>query len=138
LVAYERIEVITSVERRRRWSAQDKLRLVGESYRAAGGVGEVAARADLHPSLLQRWRREVREGRLAPDRLGPGSFVPIVLGTTEGAGVPISTEPVAGPPHDAAVRRLVEIDLPNGCRVRVEQDIPTAALRRIIGALVRR
>ncbi|MFO1046943.1 MAG: transposase [Geminicoccaceae bacterium] len=136
-MAYERVEVITSVERRRRWSAQDKLRLVGESYRAAGGVGEVAARADLHPSLLQRWRREIREGRLAPDRLGPGSFVPIVIGTAEGAAAPISTEPVAGPPR-GAVHGLVEIDLPNGCRVRVEQDIPMAALRRIIGALVRR
>jgi hypothetical protein len=44
---------------------------------------------------------------------------------------------VAGAPH-GAVRGLVEIDLPNGCRVRFDQDISTAALRRIIGALVRR
>ena len=44
---------------------------------------------------------------------------------------------VAGVPHDAGCR-LVEIDLPNGCRVRVEQDIPTAALRPIVSALARR
>ena len=42
MVAYERVEVITSVERRRRWSTQEKLRLVAESYRAEGGVGVVA------------------------------------------------------------------------------------------------
>jgi transposase-like protein len=39
LVVYERVEVITSVERRRRWSAQEKLRLVAESYQAEGVRG---------------------------------------------------------------------------------------------------
>ena len=121
MVAYERVEVITSVERCRRWSTQEKLWLVAESYRAEGGVGVVADQAGLHRSLLQRWRRQVRDGTLVADRFGASSFVPAV----------------AGPLH-GSVRRLVEIDLPNGCRVRVEQDIPTAALRRIIGALVRR
>ena len=57
--------------------------------------------------------------------------------TATAVATPALAAAVAGPPH-GAVRGLVEIDLPNGCRVRVEQDIPTAALRRIIGALVRR
>lgn len=136
-MAYERVEVITSVERRRRWSAQEKLRLVAESYRAEGGVGEVADRAELHRSLLQRWRRQVRDGTLEADRLGVPKFVPLAIDDSAAAATPAWATAVAGAPH-GAVRRLVEIDLPNGCRVRFEQDIPTAALRRIIGALVRR
>jgi transposase len=137
LVAYERVEVITSVERRRRWSAQEKLRLVAESYRAAGGVGVVADRAGLHRSLLQRWRRQVRDGTLVADRLGAPGFVPLAIDDGATAVTPASTTAVAGAPH-GAVRGLVEIDLPNGCRVRFDQDISMAALRRIIGALVRR
>ena len=137
MVAYERVEVITSVERRRRWSAQEKLRLVAESYRADGGVGEVADRAGLHRSLLQRWRRQVRDGMLVADRFGASRFVPLAIDDRAAVATPALASAVAGPPH-GAVRGLVEIDLPNGCRVRIEQDIPTAALRRIIGALVRR
>ena len=135
MVAYERVEVITSVERRRRWSTQEKLRLVAESYR--GGVGVVADQAGLHRSLLQRWRRQVRDGTLVAERFGASSFVPVAINDSDTVATPALAAAVAGPLH-GAVRRLVEIDLPNGCRVRVEQDIPTAALRRIIGALVRR
>ena len=137
MVAYERVEVITSVERRRRRSVQEKLRLVAESYRAEGGVGVVADQAGLHRSLLQRWRRQVRDGTLVADRFGASSFVPVAIHDSEAVATPTLATAVAGPLH-GAVRRLVEIDLPNGCRVRVEQDIPTAALRRIIGALTRR
>ena len=118
-MAYERVEVITSVERRRRWSAQEKLRLVAESYRAEGGIGEVADRAGLHRSLLQRWRRQVRDGTLVADRLGAPSFVPLAIDDGAAAVTPAST---TAAPH-GAVRGLVEIDLPNGCRVRFDQDI---------------
>jgi transposase len=68
LVAYERVEIVTSAERRRRWSVPEKLRLVSESYRAEGGIAEVAVRADLHPILLQRWRRRLAMERWLPNR----------------------------------------------------------------------
>jgi transposase len=138
LVAYERVEVITSVERRRRWSVQEKLRLVAESYKVEGGIAAVADRAGLHRSLLQRWRRQAREGMLVPDRLGPAGFVPIAIHGDEAVAAPVLPAPVAGGPSNDAARGLVEIDLPNGCRVRVEHDIPAVALRRIIGVLARR
>jgi transposase len=137
VVAYERVEVITSVERRRRWSAQEKLRLVAESHQADCGVGVVADRAGVHRSLLQRWRRQVRDGTLVADRRGAAGFVPLAIDDSAVPAAPALATAVAGAPH-GAMHGLVEIDLPNGCRVRFEQDIPTAALRRIIGALVRR
>jgi hypothetical protein len=62
LVAYERVEVITSVERRRRWSAQEKLRLVAESYRAEGGGScpgwwcSSAVAMPLASAPMARWR----------------------------------------------------------------------------------
>jgi transposase len=134
LVAYERVEIVTSAERRRRWSVPEKLRLVGESYRAEGGIAEVASRADLHPSLLQRWRRQARDGTLVAEP-GPGRFVPIAIGDVDGVVAPGLRAPVASGP---VMPGRVEIELPNGCRIRVEQDIPALALRRIIGVLARR
>lgn len=136
-MTYERVEVITSVERRRRWSVQEKLRLVGESYRAAGGVAEVADQAGLHRNLLQRWRRQARDGELVADRLAPPPFVPIALNGGDGVASPALAAPAAGS-WTGADRGWVEIELPNGCRVRVAPDIPAAALRRIIGVLARR
>ncbi|WP_373508934.1 transposase [Thiocapsa sp.] len=75
------------MERRRRWSAAEKLRLVAESYRADGGSAAVAGRADVHLSLLQRWRREARDGTLVADRPAAHGFVPAVLAGGEGGAV---------------------------------------------------
>ena len=95
--------MITSVERRRRWSAQEKLRLVAESYRAEGGVGAVADRAGLHRSLLQRWRRQVRDGTLVADRLGAPGFVPLAIDDGAAVSTPPLGSAVAGPRHGGSV-----------------------------------
>ena len=58
------VEIIGGRERRRRWSVEDKLRIVGETQEPGACVRAVAARHDVYPSLLHYWRRQVREGRL--------------------------------------------------------------------------
>ena len=62
----DRIEVITSVERRRRWSAAEKARLVAAMDEPGAVVTEVARRAEVSASLLYRWRRELRGARKTP------------------------------------------------------------------------
>lgn len=47
-----RIEVITSVERRRRWSRADKERLVAAMMEPDASVAEIARNAGVDPSLL--------------------------------------------------------------------------------------
>jgi transposase len=56
-----RVEVITSMQRRRRWSAAEKVRLVEETMHS---VSYVARRAGVAPSLLFNWRRRMLEGGL--------------------------------------------------------------------------
>lgn len=51
--------VITSVERRRRWSQDEKERLVAASLEPGASVSEVARMAGLHVSQLFRWRKEL-------------------------------------------------------------------------------
>ena len=54
------IEVLSSPERRRRWSAEQKRSIVAEAFASGASVCEVARRADVVPSLIYRWRRELR------------------------------------------------------------------------------
>jgi transposase-like protein len=53
------VEVITSVERRRRWSREAKLRIVAESARPDCTVSQVARAHDIAPGQLFTWRREL-------------------------------------------------------------------------------
>jgi transposase len=47
IMAERVIEVITGRERRRRWSIEEKLRIVGETFEPGASVGQIAARHDV-------------------------------------------------------------------------------------------
>jgi transposase len=55
-------EVLTSVQRRRRWSTAEKVRLVEEAMQPGSSVSFVARRYGLSPSLLFTWKRRMLEG----------------------------------------------------------------------------
>ena len=55
-----RIELITGAGRRRRWSSEDKARIVVESLDDGVSVSEVARRHELSPQQLFGWRRKAR------------------------------------------------------------------------------
>jgi len=62
------VEIITGRERRRRWSVEDKLKIVSETLELGASVNQVAARHDVYPGLLFTWRRQMRSGKLAAQR----------------------------------------------------------------------
>lgn len=57
-----RVEIITGRERRRRYSAEQKLRLVEETMQPGMTVSAVARLHGVSPSLLFGWRRRMSEG----------------------------------------------------------------------------
>ena len=57
-----RVEVITSVQRRRRWSTAEKVRLVEEAAQPGMSVSHVARRHGIAPSQLFTWKRRMLEG----------------------------------------------------------------------------
>lgn len=80
---FRRVEVLTGPVRRRRWSAEEKGRIVAETLRAGATVTEVARRRQICPQQVWGWRREARAGRLALPAETAGmsgllNFVPIV------------------------------------------------------------
>jgi transposase len=62
---YQRIEVITGSARRRRWSTEQKLRIIEDSYEAGASVSEVARRHGVAANLLFRWRKLLADGGAA-------------------------------------------------------------------------
>ena len=132
------VEIITGRERRRRWSLQDKMRIVAESNEPGSMIRAVAARHGVCESLLFTWRRQAREGLLGPALASP-VFLPVQALTSASTAVaPLDERPR---PASASVSRsvgapgLIEIELGNGRQVRVGSDVNLAALRRVLAAL---
>ena len=59
---YQRIELITGTARRRRWTTEQKLQIIEESFDPGETVSSVARRHGVAPNLLFRWRRLLNEG----------------------------------------------------------------------------
>lgn len=59
---FSRVEVITGVARRRRFTTEQKLAVVAETMQPGMSISYVAPRHGLSPSLVFRWRRLMTEG----------------------------------------------------------------------------
>src|SRR6476619_4867250 len=69
------MEIITGVERRRRWSMGEKLRIVAETEQPGSGIAEIARRYEVSRGLLWNWRSQVRRSVLRPEP--PPVFLPV-------------------------------------------------------------
>ena len=67
---YGRVEVITSVQRRRRWSPEEKIRIVEETYLPGASVSEVARRHGVASNQVFDWRRLMAQGALTATSAG--------------------------------------------------------------------
>jgi transposase len=129
------MEIITGVERRRRRSAAEKLRIVAETERPGVGIAEIARRYEISRGLLWNWRSLVRRGVLRPEP--QAVFVPVrVIGEPSAADRTTCAEPPSVASPDAAVAdSRIEITLPDGTSIRVGQEISLATLRRVMTLL---
>jgi transposase len=75
------MEIRSGVGRRRRWSDEEKGRIVAESYGPSAVVSEVARRHEISPQHLFVWRKAARDGRLALPADEATMFVPVVMAT---------------------------------------------------------
>jgi len=127
----DRIEIITSVERRRRWSGEEKSRLVATMNEPGAVVTEIARSAGVDPSLLYRWRRQLAAKRERP------AFVALAV-ASEGPESASTTS--AGDLAEASARSPASITIAFGAQVRVTiEGAPDAAtLTKVLGALAAR
>src|SRR3954453_19782916 len=77
--SFRRFEVITGVGRRRRWTDEEKARIVAESLDPATTSSAVARRSGPHASQLFAWPHQLqRSGPSVAAVSGPG-FVPVLI-----------------------------------------------------------
>ena len=130
------MEIITGVERRRRWRLEDKLRMLAELDDPGMSVAAVARRHEVSRGLLHNWRWQFRKGALT--ELPRLQFVPLEI-VQESAPEPPPTAPSSVKAGRGPKRAgMMEIELGGGRRVRVDRDVDGDALRRVIEALAPR
>ena len=111
-MANGRVEVITSVERRRRFSSAEKQQLVSASLEPGASVSAVAREAGIHPGQLYGWRRQ--------------------LGVRAGIGfAPVRIAPEAGP----IAGGMIEIEFATGARMRITGAVDPNALTAAVAVL---
>src|SRR5258708_38856994 len=116
--SYRRIEVITGQRRRRRWTAQEKARIVAESFEEGANISEVARRHGVVRGLLTVWRHKLAS---AAGVKVPG-FVPVRIaseGSPATAGepgplVPVSTMLMDMASRPGQARAVVEVAVSRG------------------------
>ncbi len=112
--SFRRVEVITGVGRRRRWTDEEKAWIVAESLDPATTISAVARRYGLHASQLFVWRQQLA----APAARAAPAFVPVVV--AEGG---------AATPPEMAGRMAIALGPVVVC---VGADVDAAALRRVL------
>jgi transposase len=120
-----RIEVITGVERRRRWSWDQKRAIVEASLSPHASAAAIARKHGIGTGQLYTWRRQLLRRQLA----GTPHFARVEVA----AEPPRLTGPIAGP--GAGTAGTIEITLADGTSVRVNADVDEPALRRVLGVL---
>jgi transposase len=118
----ERLEVVDT-GRRRRWSEDEKLKIVLESLQAPRQVAATARRYGVSRSLLLRWRRSFRPEK---DTTQPG-FVPAMVVAESG--------PTLCPVTPASGGGSIEIEFAAGARMRITGPVDAATLKAAVAAL---
>ena len=119
----QRVEIITSVERRRRWSEAEKQKILTDA--AETSVSAAARKAGVAASLVFRWRRQW-------DMSGMALPAPASAAASAFAPVRIAPEATAG---GLAGRGTIEIALASGARMRMTGVVDATTLAAAVAAL---
>jgi transposase len=117
----QRLEVVNT-GRRRRWSEDEKLRIVEKSFQGHRQVSATARRHDISPSLLFAWRKAPRESRRRHGEVI--GFAPAMIVPEEEAS-----------PGEAGGSGRMEIVTTTGRRIIVGADVDAGALARVVAVL---
>ena len=117
------VEVITSVQRRRRWSRAEKERIVSAALEPGAVASEVARAAGIHTSQLFRWRQQLCAQPAVPST----TFSPVAIGPAAATPLPVA-EPAG----------TIEIEFATGGRMRITGPVEASTVSALVRALGRR
>ena len=131
-----RIEILGAVERWRRWTAEEKVAILDEAFRADGSVAAASDRHGVSRALIYYWRRQAREGGIVGVGMAPignaAGFVPVRIEADPAAQTVTSPLRPTSPRSRACP---IEIGLTNGRVIKVDAGIDPSALARLVAVL---
>src|SRR6202171_2910217 len=136
--SYRRIEVITGQRRRRRWTAQEKARIVAESFEEGANISEVARRNGVVRGLLTVWRHKVAAAAgvnatgFVPGRIASEGSPAMACEPSRGAAAHTRAQEMPSPSGEH--RGMIEIEV-SGARIRVEPGVDPTTLSTVLSAL---
>ena len=133
------VEILPRVERRRQWTAQERAALMAEVAAEDGKVAVVARRHRISPSLLYNWRSAAKCAG-SPTQAAAVKFLPVGVfetGATTAPGVlpPPASEPPSASQPGKSEAGAIEITLPNGACLRVNESVNEKALACVLRAM---
>ena len=120
------VEVITSVQRRRRWSRSEKERIVAAALEPGVVASEVAREVGIHASQLFRWRQELCKRTAAPVAFNPVAIAPVP--ELAAPSLPTPSPEQAG---------TVEIEFATGGRMRITGWVDSSTVSALLKALAK-
>jgi transposase len=127
-----RMTVLTGPERRRRWSDDERLKILTEAFSPGACVSEVARRHDVSTALIYGWRRKLRRELAAPAPSTALATSPPTMPGTGFAEAVLTDEPEPAMPEACSA---IVIDLPGGGRVSIAASAPPALAAAALKAL---
>ena len=128
-----RLEIINGIGGRRRWSVDDKARIVEETLAPGAVVSEVARRHGLTPQQVFGWRRAARLPAEGGDDTGSPRFVPGVVEDLTPAPVRKQRKPRRASRSGEATG-IIELEI-GGVTVRVGRGAEAKTVAVVIHAL---
>ena len=139
-------EIISTVQRRRNWSTEEKVAILDAAFSKGGSVSAAADRFGVSRPLIYIWRKQVRNGEMAGVAMtesGIAAFARIAIAAPQ-AGA--SVAPAAGSEPDVPSpskrgnperRRAgsIEVRLTNGRSLKADETIAPDILARLVTAL---
>ena len=115
--------VISGAERRRRWSDDDRARILAAISQPGAVIAEVARAEDVCASLVFKWRREMQEA-VPAEAVG---FAPVVV-------EPAAAAPSSSTASSGSGSAVIEVELKDA-RVRIHTGAPSSAIAAVLKAL---
>jgi transposase len=123
-------EVLAGLERRRRWSVEEKLRILAQSVAPGSSASLTCRMHGISSGQLYTWRRQFRTGELT-------GFAPVLVAppadALSAAAMPI--DPVPCGDADRSAGGLIEVELLSGIKLRLTGAVDAALLRQVLSAL---
>jgi len=112
---------------RRRWTSEQKVRIVTDSLTAGANIASVAREHNVNPNLIYAWRRLARKGVLRAEPRNGVNFVPVTIAPASRV-VPVSL-------GSAIADSRLEVVLRNGRLLRVPEGVAPSHVGALADAL---